>query len=89
MKREFHVRFCERLEGEIPSCLLSANSSADSALKIEKFPGVLRAARKYWCKSELFILNDFSAFIPSSKVPNGRELFFASYYRKNINLLFA
>ncbi|HMG93770.1 MAG TPA: hypothetical protein VK589_27115, partial [Chryseolinea sp.] len=23
MKREFHVRFCERLEGETPSCLLS------------------------------------------------------------------
>jgi hypothetical protein len=24
MKRELHVRFCERLEGENPSCLLSA-----------------------------------------------------------------
>jgi hypothetical protein len=23
MKRELHVRFCERLEGETPSCLLS------------------------------------------------------------------
>ena len=26
MKRELHVRFCERLEGEIPSCLLSVGS---------------------------------------------------------------
>ena len=24
MKRELHVRFCERLEGESPSCLLGA-----------------------------------------------------------------
>ena len=28
MKREFHVRFCERLEGETPSCLLSVKKSA-------------------------------------------------------------
>jgi hypothetical protein len=28
MKREFHVRFCERLEGEIPSCLLSGSKAA-------------------------------------------------------------
>jgi hypothetical protein len=25
MRRESHVRFCERLEGETPSCLLSAS----------------------------------------------------------------
>jgi hypothetical protein len=26
MKREFQVRFCERLEGETPSCLLSVSA---------------------------------------------------------------
>ena len=29
MKREFHVRFCERLEGETPSCLLSVIASEE------------------------------------------------------------
>ena len=33
MKRELHVRFCERLEGETPSCLLCVHSSAHSAVK--------------------------------------------------------
>jgi hypothetical protein len=36
MKREFQVRFCERLEGETPSCLLSGKNFNRRARKGHK-----------------------------------------------------
>jgi hypothetical protein len=37
MKRELHVRFCERLEGENPSCLLSASAVKHQFTNPKKF----------------------------------------------------
>jgi hypothetical protein len=39
MKREFQVRFCERLEGETPSCLLSGKENSFFGTKTQGHKG--------------------------------------------------
>ena len=35
MMGDYHVRFCERLRGEIPLCLLDQNGDIEFSYKIE------------------------------------------------------
>ena len=48
MKGDFHVRFCERLAGEIPACLLDRNGGinpAENAIVSEKSQNLKKILR--------------------------------------------